>query len=102
MPEVIGRKPSEFLHGPQTEQSVVAHMRSQIERQEGFKVEVVNYTKAGKKYWVHVDVEPVKTRRGRVRHFIAVETQRPAAAEPAPLLEFDRAVPDRDQLALHA
>ena len=70
--EVIGRRPGDFLQGPDTDPGVVAHMAGCIARQLGFDVELLNYPKNGSSYWLHLQAGPVFDPQGQITHFIAV------------------------------
>jgi PAS domain S-box-containing protein len=72
--EIKGHSPGELLQGPQTDQSVVAVMSAAIKNKQAFNVEIVNYNRDGKPYWVAIDATPVKDENGQVSHFIAIES----------------------------
>ncbi|MCC6536738.1 MAG: PAS domain S-box protein [Bryobacterales bacterium] len=71
--EAVGRRPSNFLHGPQTDRSVVGRMGLARQSGRSFCEEVVNYRKDGQPYWVEIEVQPVMNEHGSVDHFMAVE-----------------------------
>lgn len=71
--EILGKKPGDVLQGPETDSDVVRYMHDQLEKGRGFRTEVVNYSKDGRKYWVSLDVQPVHDDDGVLTHFIAVE-----------------------------
>ncbi|MCX6613472.1 MAG: PAS domain S-box protein, partial [Acidobacteria bacterium] len=71
--EVLGRKPGSFLQGPETDQSTIALMRERLLAGEGFQVEVLNYAKDGRKYWLEVEVQPIFDSKGKLTHFMAIE-----------------------------
>lgn len=70
--ELIGKKPGDVLQGPDTDPATIAHMSEQIAKGEGFKVEVLNYTKEGESYWLQIDCEPYKDVDG-TKKFMAIE-----------------------------
>ena len=72
--EALGRKPGSFLQGPETDPETVAVMRAAIRRGEGFRVEVVNYAKSGRKYWLAIDAQPIRDEAGHLTNFIAIES----------------------------
>jgi PAS domain S-box-containing protein len=73
--EVIGKKPGHFLQGSDTDSQVVAHMREKISKGEGFKdVELINYTKEGKTYWISIEVQPIYDVAGNLIKFVAIES----------------------------
>lgn len=73
--EVRGKRPGSFLRGPETDFEVVKYMRSMTEKGLAFKdVEVINYTKEGKPYWVSIEVQPLHDRTGKIVQFIAIQS----------------------------
>jgi PAS domain S-box-containing protein len=71
--EVIGQKPGEFLQGPDTDPSTVRYMGECIKARCGFGVEVVNYSKTGKKYWISIEVQPLLDANGEATGFMAIQ-----------------------------
>ncbi len=71
--EAIGKKPGELLQGPDTDLSTVAHISERLANGQGFEVEIVNYTKDGKRYWINIDCQPYIDFDG-ARKFMAIET----------------------------
>lgn len=72
--EVRGRKPGSFLQGPETDPQTVALMRERLRTGKSFIVDVVNYSKTGRKYWLHIVVEPFRNEDGQVTRFMAIES----------------------------
>ncbi len=72
--DALGKKPREILHGPETDPETVAYMRQRMTKGEGVNVELVNYSKSGRKYWLTLDVQPVRDDDGNVSNFVAVES----------------------------
>ena len=51
--EVTGKKPGHLLQGPDTNPTIKNYIAEQISEGKGFKdVEIINYTKSGKPYWI--------------------------------------------------
>jgi len=71
--EIIGKKPGEVLHGPDTDSKTVAFMHEKISAGEAFNTEVLNYHKDGKPYWLTLDIQPV-INEGKLTNFIAIES----------------------------
>jgi len=71
--EVVGRTPGELLQGPETDPATVEAMGRAVLSGEPFKVEVVNYTKDGRPYWIEVDCQPLRDARGVITGFMAIE-----------------------------
>jgi len=72
--EVRGRRPGRVLQGPNTDQRVVEYTRQQITKGEGFSVELVNYAKSGREYWIGIEMQPIKDKYGRVTNFMAISS----------------------------
>lgn len=72
--EVRGKKPGSFLQGPETRQETVNLMREHLSQGRGFSTEIINYNKAGQKYWVEVEALPLKNDQGQITHFMAIES----------------------------
>jgi PAS domain S-box-containing protein len=72
--EVIGKNPAHFMVGPDTNVRTVARIRAAMARGQGISTDVVNYSKSGRKYHLHLEVQPVRGASGEVENFIAVET----------------------------
>ena len=79
--EVTGRKPGAFLQGLETDPLTVEFMREQLARGEGFKTEVINYSKDGRKYWLSIEVQPIYDAAGELRYFMAIESDISARKE---------------------
>lgn len=71
--EVKGRKPGSVLQGAESDPVVIAYMREHIRSGKGFRTELVNYHKNGRRYWVSVEVQPIHDAGGTVVNFMAVE-----------------------------
>jgi signal transduction histidine kinase/CheY-like chemotaxis protein len=50
-------------------------------RGRGISTDLVNYSKSGRKYHLHVEIQPVRGANGELEHFIAVETDITARVE---------------------
>ncbi len=74
MAEVLGRSPGSILQGPGTDPASVALMRDRLRR--GLAVEgleILNYAKSGRPYWLLIDIQPVHDETGALAGFVAVE-----------------------------
>ena len=72
--ETSGKSPGSLLQGPETDPATVRHMRGQLSKGEGFKVEIINYTKGGRKYWLASEVQPIRDEAGRIINFMAIQS----------------------------
>ncbi|MGZ8266642.1 MAG: ATP-binding protein [Burkholderiales bacterium] len=73
--EVLGRTPGSFLQGPKTDPATVSFMRKRIRDGLGFRVEVENYSKDKRRYWLDCDVRPIIGPGGAVENFIAIQSE---------------------------
>jgi PAS domain S-box-containing protein len=73
--EVMGKKPGHLLQGENTNPESVRMMREALRQGHGFNVELLNYTKSGKPYWVDVEVIPLKNDDDEVTGYIAIELE---------------------------
>jgi PAS domain S-box-containing protein len=72
--EVRGKRPGDFLKGPDTDQATVALMAQCIREARNFDVDVLNYSKDKKYYWVNIHCQPQKNERGIVCGYFAIQT----------------------------
>ena len=71
--EVMGRKPGEFLQGPETSAEPRAKIRQQLHAGAPFYDEILNYTKSGEPYWISMSINPVRNDAGELVRFISVQ-----------------------------
>jgi PAS domain S-box-containing protein len=72
--EVIGKKPGALLQGQETDPAVARYVHEKVRDKEPFNVEMVNYSKSGRKYWIHINAQPIFEDTGLVTKFFAIET----------------------------
>jgi len=75
LPEVRGRNPRSFLHGPRT--SLAAASRLSHLLRQGATVndfELLNYKKSGEPYWVSLNIRPIRDDRGEIAEYVAIQT----------------------------
>ena len=72
--EMHGHKPGERLKGPETNPETVNQIRAALARNEGFEVDLVNYTKAGAPYWIRIQCSPLRDEHNVLQGFIAIES----------------------------
>lgn len=73
--EVRGKSLGKVLQGPETDIETTKAIRSAIENEEPFYGEILNYDKAGKKYWLELYIDPIRNDAGELDGFIAVENE---------------------------
>jgi len=70
--EVIGKKPSQLVQGPETDPNTRKRLREAIKTHASIHESVLNYTKSGKKYWIDLTINPVFDESGNCTNYIAV------------------------------
>lgn len=93
--EVVGRNPVHFMVGPDTDPETLACIRAAMEHGSGISTDVVNYSKSGRKFHLHVEIQPVRGADGSIEHFVAVETDITARVETE--LQLRRAKAEADE-----
>ena len=72
--EALGQRPGQLLHGPETSAATIARFEAGLAARESFEIEILNYRKDGRPYWVQMKVDPVLNADGRLQHYIAIQT----------------------------
>ncbi|MDX2103252.1 MAG: PAS domain S-box protein [Alphaproteobacteria bacterium] len=73
--EVLGQNPGTLLQGEGTDTSTIATMRDSLKAGGGFSnVDVLNYARDGRPYWVRIEVVPLPGADGQTERFLAIET----------------------------
>jgi len=72
--EVIGQKPGDFLQGEDTDPETVNLISEKLKKGKGFTTDIINYSKSGRKYWVRIELQPIRNIDGNVTKFIAIES----------------------------
>jgi len=72
--EVVGRTPGSVLKGPKTDPAATTMMRERIHAGQGFTVELQDYGKSGRPFWVKLEVQPIRDELGALTQFIGVQT----------------------------
>lgn len=70
--EILGRN-CRFLQGPETDQATVSKIRDAIRDQRDVTVQLINYTKYGKKFWNLFHLQPMRDQKGELQYFIGVQ-----------------------------
>ncbi len=72
--EAVGRKPAELLPTPSTGPAAVLRMRAAMDAGHGVRIELVNRSKTGCKYWLDIDIRPLFDTSGALAGFISAQT----------------------------
>ncbi|KAG2565451.1 phototropin-2-like isoform X3 [Panicum virgatum] len=79
--EILGRN-CRFLQGPETDMSTVDKIREAIREQKEITVQLINYTKSGKKFWNLFHLQPMWDQKGELQYFIGVQLDGSDHVEP--------------------
>nr|AML79436.1 putative LOV domain-containing protein [Nandina domestica] len=79
--EILGRN-CRFLQGPDTDQGTVSRIRDAIREQSAITVQLINYTKSGKKFWNLFHLQPMRDQKGELQYFIGVQLDGSDHIEP--------------------
>jgi PAS domain S-box-containing protein len=71
--EVIGKMPNELIAGPETDPEILRHIKEQREQGAAYSVELINYAKDGRKFWVEVTGQPIRNAEGQVEQYFALQ-----------------------------
>jgi len=71
--ELIGKKPGELLHGPDTDPAEVDRIRQKLKEQVPFNSMLINYKKSGEPLWISMDISPVFDEAGHLVQYIALQ-----------------------------
>nr|AML78267.1 putative LOV domain-containing protein [Pteris vittata] len=79
--EIIGRN-CRFLQGDDTDQKTVQRIRDAIREQRDITVQLLNYTKSGKRFWNLFHLQPMRDQKGELQYFIGVQLDGSEQLEP--------------------
>nr|AML78354.1 putative LOV domain-containing protein [Papaver somniferum subsp. setigerum] len=79
--EILGRN-CRFLQGSDTDQGTVSKIRDAIREQREITVQLINYTKSGKKFWNLFHLQPMRDQKGELQYFIGVQLDGSDHIEP--------------------
>lgn len=71
--EGLGRTPGALLQFADTDRETIALMSAKVAAGEGFRVEVQNLTKGGRRIWLDLDVRPTFGEGGALDGFMAIQ-----------------------------
>lgn len=74
LPEVRGKRPSEFLIGPDSCLVTQKEIDEMVKEQKPYSGDILSYFKSGKKVWLHLESTPVFNPKGELVNFICVST----------------------------
>ena len=74
MSEVIGEKPSKLLQYEETDINTIRQIKEALTSQTSFKGEIKNISKAGRKYWLDISINPIFSDNNELVNYIAIQT----------------------------
>jgi PAS domain S-box-containing protein len=92
--EVVGRKPSDFMFGPESDPRIAAQIRAAVTGGLSLSTDVVNYSKSGRKYHLHLEIQPIRNEEDQLQNFIVIETDITARVETEQALRRAKAEAD--------
>ena len=85
--EVLGRPPGSFLQNQGADSAERTFMHNCIQAGRSFETEIINYTKSGHAYIVHIECQPLFDHQGELTGFMAIERDVTQARRSSRLLE---------------
>lgn len=70
--EAIGQTPR-ILQGPKTDKNTLKKIRTALKKEKSIRVDILNYTKNGKPYWLDFAIAPLYDATGKLQYFAAIE-----------------------------
>lgn len=74
LPEILGRKPSDFLHGSDTDPAAEQLITEAIRDNKSSRVDILYYHSCGQPYWARIDLCPVHNDDGHPVYFSAIHS----------------------------
>jgi PAS domain S-box-containing protein len=75
LPECVGKRPGDFLHGPATDRDALFRLSRELkEGHSASGVELTNYRKSGEPYQVSMNIEPLRDRTGEVIAYMSIQS----------------------------
>lgn len=72
--EIIGKRPSEFIHGPLSDLNTSARIKEAIKNKQAFKEEIIHYTKDKTPIWIHAVGQPIFDVKNKLIQYLIIET----------------------------
>jgi PAS domain S-box-containing protein len=70
--ELIGKTPRIF-QGPNTDPATIKDISEKLKKREIIDVDIVNYSKTNKEYWINLSIVPVVDEYGEFKYFISIQ-----------------------------
>ncbi|WP_440110986.1 ATP-binding protein [Paenibacillus sp. QZ-Y1] len=62
-----------FLQGPDTDSKTIQQIRYALKTQQSIKIEILNYTKSGQKFWNELNFDPIFNESGECLFFVGIQ-----------------------------
>ena len=72
--EVIGKKPNKFIQYEETDINTILLIKEALTNQASFKGEIKSISKAGRKYWLDININPIFNDKNELINFIVIES----------------------------
>ncbi len=74
LPEIAGKRPDQFLHGPATDIDMAREIAELTAAGQPFQAEIQNYRKDGSLFWISLDAQPLIDPDGTVTGYFSVQS----------------------------
>ncbi len=88
--EVMGKKPGSFLQGKNTDEKTIQYLHQQIKNKKPFDCIILNYSKSGRAYWIHMQGQALFDEHGTVERFFTIQTDVTEKADLESKLKAER------------
>ncbi|QEG20795.1 PAS domain S-box protein [Mariniblastus fucicola] len=72
--EAIGKRPSEFLHGPETDQKDIARIEKALNNRLPINTETLRHRKNGDPFWLSLEIRPMWDKDKELVRFLAIQS----------------------------
>jgi len=70
--EARGRRLRDLLEGPETDDKVVDDIHARLTQGAAIRARTLNYRKDGQKFWLNVEIQPVRTADGTAENYVVI------------------------------
>lgn len=98
--EVAGRKPGDFLQGPDTNPETVSDIRQKLQANLSFERDILNYHRDGTPFWMRLTCNPIKSEGAWGGGYFAIQTDITRFKEYERSLKVSASVFERSQDAI--
>ena len=72
--EVMGKIPTEFLFGSEVSSTTMQKLKETIKDRKPFDLEILNFSKSRRKYWMHLQGQPIVNELGIFERYFTIAT----------------------------